>query len=81
MMTSPFRFETKLTPYAVEAGMPSVDVEISLYCGEVLLDQRSRDFCETDKEVQEAIEALTEELSSRLGHAVKGLMQKEGYTF
>lgn len=79
-MASPFRFETSITPYAMEAGMGSVDVTVSLYCGGVLLDQRTSDnFLETPEEIQEATETLTKELSNRLGNALAEMLRKEGW--
>lgn len=74
-----FRFETTFAPYAVETGMPSVDITVSLYCGGVLLDSRSREFAETDFEIQKAITDLTEELSTRLGSALAEILKREGW--
>lgn len=80
-MSDLFRFETTYEPFALEAGMGSIDVTVNLWCGDVLLDQRTSDhFHETDEEVKTAIKAAKESMATTLGNALNDLMRKGGYT-
>lgn len=80
-MSDLFRFETKFEPHALEAGIGSVDVTVNLWCGDVLLDQRSPyGFFETDSEIKEAIKSAEESMATTLGNALNDLMRKGGYT-